>query len=237
MFNFTPTLQPQPNAPHTMLKLDLLVPVILILCLIALAYILSKVFSSAEQEVQTRPNTEIVLDEDAYRDDQDLGTATNNTDANTPNNVSNSDTDKDDLSEYYQDDSEGTIMNGDDKDDGSIVYYDEETGGADSDANAGSGSASASSTTTTTSPSTTRRAVSSGQYMVITGSFRQKIYAQLQVKELKKDGFSDAYVGITNRGAYAVAVAGNSSSYSAAKKMESQAETLGYYDTFVKRAK
>lgn len=218
-----------------MLKLDILVPIILILCLLALAYILSKVFSPAEQEVQRRTNTEIVLDEDAYRDDGDLGAPTNGTGNNSPSNVSNiPSTDNDDLEEYYQDDSEGTVNDNDNATDDSNddekekVYYDDDAGLPASNASSSSSSGTA---------TTTRRSVSSGQYMVITGSFRQKNYAQQLVRELKRDGFSDAYVGITNRGAYAVAVAGNSSSYSTAKKLEQRAESMGYNDTFVKQAK
>ena len=204
-----------------MLKLDLLVPIILILCLIALAYILSKVFSPAEQEVRNRPNTEIVLDESAYRDGDDLGAATNSDDASTAANVSNTATDDDDLDEYYQDDSEGTVFGS--EEDEATVYYDEEQDDTESSSSGNT--------------STTARAVARGQYMVITGSFRQKIYAQQLVRDLKRDGFADAYVGITNRGAYAVAVAGNSSSYSSAKSLESKVRSQGYYDTFVKQAK
>jgi len=47
---------------------------------------------------------------------------------------------------------------------------------------------------------------STGKYMVLAGSFRYKANAESMVRELKKKGFSEAQVGYTNNGAYAVAM-------------------------------
>ena len=57
------------------------------------------------------------------------------------------------------------------------------------------------------SRSSTRTASSSqGRYMVLAGSFRQRANAETTVRRLKNLGYADAEVGITNNGAFAVAV-------------------------------
>lgn len=219
-----------------MLKLDLLVPVILIVCLIALAYILSKVFTSEVQDPNGGKQTEIVLDPDRYReDDGSLGSATNYPDNESDQpaeNVSNSPSatsDAQNVDSYFQDGSEGNVSGGESADPNEDDrYYDEDAG------------ASAAPTTTTTvqtppsTPTTTTRDIRRGEYHVIAGSFRQKRWAQERIKDLKRSGFPDAYLGYTNRGTYAVAVAGSSTSESEARALASRLRTKGY-DSFVKR--
>lgn len=200
-----------------MFKSDLIVPVILIVCLLALAYILSRVFSTEEQAMQPRPNSEIVLDEDRYRDGDELGTATNPDDNAGSGN---------DLNDYYADenDLDADASDADDyynepepyePEEDSNTYYEEDSG------------------TATATTSTQRTDIQRGYYHVIAGSFRQKIYAEARVRELKRDGFSDAYVGYTNRGAYAVAVAASFSGLSAARETKNRLAGLGY-ESFVK---
>lgn len=224
-----------------MFKLDTLVPVILIICLLALAYLLSQIFSPAEQEIRSRPTSEIVLDADRYRDTEDLGAATNidnnrTSDASSTTSANNSNnTTTATLDDYYEDGSRGTVE-GDNKatatstDSDDDKYYEEEDYSS-TDTHTGTDTQTATETANTT---TTRQDIRRGEYHVIAGSFRQKIYAQQLVRELKRDGFSDAYVGYMNRGAYAVAVAGSSSSYSTAKQLGSRVKGEGY-DVFVKK--
>ncbi len=47
---------------------------------------------------------------------------------------------------------------------------------------------------------------SRGRYMVIAGSFRQRANAETMVRQLKSLGYTNAEVGLTNNGTYAVAV-------------------------------
>ncbi|PHI20174.1 hypothetical protein CEQ90_09500 [Lewinellaceae bacterium SD302] len=215
-----------------MLKLDLLVPVILILCLIALAYILSQVFSPAEQTAERGAQSEIVLDPERYQggrtaeDTKDLGAATNLDDNDRPANVSNTPEDADELNDYYQDGSVGKVS-----EDNEDKYYDDREGPSTTTTVQ---TPTRPTTNTTTATETKPRDVRSGEYHVIAGSFRQKIYAQQRVRELKNDGFSDAYLGYTNRGAFAVAVAGSSSSAATANDLSAEVRQKGY-DNFVKR--
>lgn len=224
-----------------MLKLDLLVPVILILCLIALAYILSKVFSPAEQRGDTGEQTEILLDPDRYReggDSEDLGAATNINDDNQKANVSNTPSattgDVDELDDYYQDESLGEVADNDDD-----KYYDENAASSPATTTTVQRPVAATSGAedrSTSSSSTTQKrvAVKPGEYHVIAGSYRQEVLARQQVQRLKKAGFPDAYLGYTNRGAYAVAVAGSSAGESEARALSTKVKAKGF-DTFVKK--
>ncbi|MEL7117892.1 MAG: SPOR domain-containing protein [Bacteroidota bacterium] len=53
---------------------------------------------------------------------------------------------------------------------------------------------------------TTTNYSSQGDFMVLAGSFKQKVNAETQVSKLKKLGYSNASVELFNRGAYAVAL-------------------------------
>ncbi len=75
---------------------------------------------------------------------------------------------------------------------------------------------------------------STGNYLVLAGSFKQKANAEAQVKRLKKLGFDDALVTSFNGGALAVALVGRFDNSAAANKLASQLEAKGV-DAFVKR--
>jgi len=75
---------------------------------------------------------------------------------------------------------------------------------------------------------------STGKYLVLAGSFKQKANAEAQVKRLKKLGFDDALVTSFNGGSLAVALVGRFDSSTAANKLASQLEAKGV-DAFVKR--
>lgn len=227
-----------------MLKLDLLVPAILIVCLIALAYILSKVFSPAEQNPTRGAQTEILLDPERYQggrtaDNDDIGEATNISEGGDrqPANVSNDPNGvNSDLDKYYQDGSVGEVTGNEPKKENANdedKYYNEEDAPSPSTSTTVQRPARPATEDATTTTAT-KRDIRKGEYHVIAGSFRQEVFAQQRVKELKRDGFSSAYVGYTNRGAYAVAVAGSSSSLSSARDISSRVRQKGY-DNFVKR--
>lgn len=75
---------------------------------------------------------------------------------------------------------------------------------------------------------------SSGNYLVLAGSFKQKANAEAQVKRLKKMGFDEAQVTSFNGGSLAVALVGRFDSSAAANKLAKQVEAKGI-DAFVKR--
>ena len=76
------------------------------------------------------------------------------------------------------------------------------------------------STGTATAPNT-------GQYMVIAGTFRQKINAEQMVSRLKGMGYSETRMELFNRGRYAVALVNRFSSLTSARQLERELESKG----------
>lgn len=209
-----------------MLKLDILVPIVLILCLIALAYILSEVFKTSGE---TEPEqTEIVLDPTRYTDEGSSSTPANI--SNTPAAVTDNEVPT----------SAGTTT---DNTTPPVTTTDDNFQEPAADENAGTPSFS---DTPVRQPATTSNTISSAssgaassaaigeRYMVIAGSFRQKIYAQQRVRELKKSGFNSARIGYTNRGAYAVALVDDFNRLSDAQILANRVKGKGY-DAFIKQ--
>lgn len=202
-----------------MRKFDILVPIILIGCLIALAYILTQIFSEQEQLVQPRlDQSEIVLDPSRYVDEEA-----------PPANISNT---PDALAGI---DAQGNTSNRLDD------YYDE--GNAAGEALSDSPSYETKASTTTDYVSESDRLAknrvegsssTAGRYLVIAGSFRQEIYAKDRVRNLKASGFKQTEMGYTNRGAYAVALVDAVNSYSQAEQLAQQVRAKGY-EVFIKQ--
>ncbi len=87
-------------------------------------------------------------------------------------------------------------------------------------------------------PSTTTSSTSDskgeGDYLVIAGSYQQKINAQNQVARLRKLGYSDAGVEIFNHGALAVALVDRFYSYSDALALHRELKGKGI-EVFIKK--
>ncbi|MEM9835311.1 MAG: SPOR domain-containing protein [Bacteroidota bacterium] len=212
------------------MKLDILVPAILIVCLIALAWLLSEIFNSPE-DLATVPaqQNEIVLDPSRYTD----GSTATNTPANvsnTPDALSNGET----TTGQSTSGSEGNSPNEND-----FTNNSEETGTSSSPSFERPAVAPATtdfiSESERNAGSTATRSTGN-KYLVIAGTFRQEANARQQVKRLKRAGFADAELGFTNRGAYAVALVGSSNSYRSASTLANQASSKGY-QVFVKQRK
>ena len=75
---------------------------------------------------------------------------------------------------------------------------------------------------------------SSGQYMVIAGSYRQRVNADNQVSRLRSMGYNSAEVRLFDRGSYALVVVDRFSSKSEASSLVSQLGTKGV-EAFVQR--
>lgn len=75
---------------------------------------------------------------------------------------------------------------------------------------------------------------SSGGYLVISGSFKQKSNAEAQVRRLKKAGYNNSEVTTFNRGALAVAMVDRFSSYEDAERLLSELKSKGF-DAFIKK--
>ncbi len=204
-----------------MRKFDILVPVVLIACLIVLAYILTQVFSESSGPTRRVDQSEIVLDPSRYTDE-----------APPPANVSNTpieadpaiDTDANSsrLDDYYNDDETDSAA----PDQTTEVVTPPSTDYmSETEKNT--------STTGTTSSTNSSRG---GKYLVIAGSFRQEIYAKDRVKNLRASGFKSTEMGYTNRGAYAVALVEALDSYSRAEQLAQQVRAKGY-EVFIKTRK
>ncbi len=95
-------------------------------------------------------------------------------------------------------------------------------------------------TTPKTATKTTPKAASKsdddgGTYAVQAGAFKARINAEALVKELKKLGYSDAEVAISNGGALAVAVVERFSSYEEAAALVKTLKSKHNIDALVKR--
>ncbi len=199
-----------------MRKFDVLVPIILIACLIALAYILTQIFSEQGTAVQPRVDqSEIVLDPSRYVDADVPPANTSNTPSDALAIGEDETAASNRLDDYYntQDDVEPAPTNSPSYDTRPAATTDYVS---ESDREAGSS------------------ASSKGRYLVIAGSFRQEIYAQDRVRNLKASGFKNTEMGYTNRGAFAVALVDALDSYSQAEKLAEQVRAKGY-EVFVKQ--
>ena len=61
------------------------------------------------------------------------------------------------------------------------------------------------------------QSIATGDYLVVAGTYRQKVNAENQVRKLKRAGFDESRVASFNRGAYAVALVGSYDSRSDAR--------------------
>lgn len=74
-----------------------------------------------------------------------------------------------------------------------------------------------------------------GAYMVITGTFRQMIHAEEELKKLVKKGYGDAEIGKFNRGAFACTIAYRTNDLGEARAVASRLRRAGYVEAFVKK--
>lgn len=229
---------------RAIMRLDALLPVILIACLLALAYFLTKAVQAANAEAAP-PTTQVRLNPDDYRDGTtDSGTAT--TDDSGNNATASGSGETADLDHLYESPanspstSDRAATTGESysppaNDAGSNTSPDNSsaTNSTTSSANSTGSSASSGSSTSSGSTSTASRRASAGKYIVVTGSYRQRVNAERQVANLKREGFPDAEVEIFDRGTYALAVADRFNSRSDAEALARRLVSSGF-EAYVK---
>jgi hypothetical protein len=76
---------------------------------------------------------------------------------------------------------------------------------------------------------------SSGDYLVLAGSFRYRDHAETVARQLRKKGYSGAKVELFNRGAFANVLVDRFDSYSEAQALVVQLKNDGVYDAYVHR--
>lgn len=191
-----------------MSRLDLITIAIVIVCLGALGYLVYKIVN-----LMNPPEKETTAIEDSYVDpivedttytDWDDEAATGGDvdldDADLASNVS------DEAAQGY----EGGSYDDNELDKGTDEVAEKPTSASSSDGDSGSAATSYDNTSSSTN---------AGKYMVIAGSYRQKVNANNQVSKLRNLGYNKSRVESFNRGSYAVVLVDRFSSYSQAKAL------------------
>ena len=75
-----------------------------------------------------------------------------------------------------------------------------------------------------------------GDYLVLAGTYKEKVNAEIQVRKLQKMGYDNAEVKSFNRGAYAVALVDRFDNFSEAAALRNKLADKGI-DVFVKKKK
>ncbi|MEM7574397.1 MAG: SPOR domain-containing protein [Bacteroidota bacterium] len=219
------------------MRLDALLPVILIACLLALAYFLTKAVQAANAEAAP-PTTQVRLNPDDYRDGAtDSGTAS--TDDSGSGATASGSAETADLDHLYE--SPAASPNTSDRAATTGESYSPPATNSGSTTSADNSSATNSATSPSNNTagsssgntSAASRRASTGKYIVVTGSYRQRANAERQVANLKREGFPDAEVEIFDRGTYALAVADRFNSRSDAEALTRRLVSSGF-EAYVK---
>lgn len=199
-----------------MSKLDVLTIAIVIVCLAALGYLVYKIVNLVNPPEE--PTSSI---EDSYED-------TASTDDSTYKDWDNEvDTAGDDVD--LDDDQVATYGNTDDDENttgaastnASADEMDNETSGLAEKDNLTDETTSKGSTATAPAPApaVNNSTSNSGRYMVVAGSYRQRVNADNQVARLRKMGYNNTQVSLFDRGSFAVVLVDRFSSYGDAKRL------------------
>jgi cell division protein FtsN len=213
-----------------MSKLDVLTIAIVIVCLAALGYLVYKIV-----DLVNPPEEATTSIQDSYADDTTDDTYTDwDNEADTAGDDADLD---DDQVDSYANSDQATTPNA-----GNSSYSDEEmdnesTGSAEADnlrkeeevAPSESTGTSTNTSTTSTAPAsnTVRASNSSGRYMVIAGTYRQRSNADQQVARLRKMGYDKAEVSLFDSGTYALALVDRFGSYGDAKRLVNELKGKG----------
>ena len=230
------------------MRLDALLPVILIACLLALAYFLTKAVQAANAEADP-PTTQVRLNPDDYQDPATTGSSSSDAGSSDASSSGSSETDLDHLYESGPSTGDRVATPGEsytpsNSDTESPTTNDSEastpattpppppptrneTTTATNPTNSGTSTSSGGNTASTT------RSASSGRYIVVTGSYRMRSNAERQVANLKREGFPNAEVEIFDRGTYALAIADRFSRHSEAEALVRRLVSSGF-EAYVK---
>lgn len=204
---------------------SILIPIILIGCLAALGFLFYKALQTVEQD-NLRGNNTIVLNEADYADEPaptDIGTTTDYDAAAQPETPTTpaSTNALDEMTDAEKRAAELEEL--------------EEAARKAREAEARAAEAEDEDETDTTTPNTVGEPNGTGRYLVIAGSFRQRVGAEQRVSGLKKAGFKESTVQKFNRGTYAVALAGQSDRFSEAKKLADEIVKAGFEAQVMRR--
>ncbi|MEM8583535.1 MAG: SPOR domain-containing protein [Bacteroidota bacterium] len=216
------------------MRLDSLLPVILIACLIALAYFLTKAVQASRDTNNPEP-APIQLDQNDYGQSSSSTSANTDTDLGGEPSGSSSTTNTEDATEREQDGYQAEQA--EDETPATDDSYRVSTGSSytptdDVGSNNSSGSTASSGNSSSRSNTAYR---SQGDYLVVAGSYRERINADVQMRKLHRAGFPYAEVEIFDRGTYALVVVNTFDGYNDAVVLKNQLKAKGF-DAYVHRA-
>ena len=204
-----------------MSKLDVLTIAIVIVCLAALGYLVYKIVNLVNPPEE--PTTSI---QDSYEDTAGTEESTYQ-DWDSEVDTAEGDVDLDDEQVDTYTDTDENIP-GAASDNATTDEMDNETTGLAE--NGSSSSTSTGSTATTPAPPAVNNSSSagnSGRYMVLAGSYRQRVNADNQVARLRKMGYNNAEVSLFDRGSFAVVLVDRFSTYGDAKRLVNELAAKG----------
>jgi cell division protein FtsN len=208
-----------------MSKLDLLTISIVIVCLAALGYLVYKIV-----DLMNPPSAPTSSIQDTYVEPATTTADSTYTNWDNEANTTSSDADLDDdqVGQSLSDENSSTPS-------GKSSYADEEMDNSSSGIaeTSTSSSTKAANSQTATAYDRTPATGSLGKYMVLAGSYRQRVNANNQAARLRKLGYSSAEVKIFDKGTYAVVLVDRFSNYNDAKKLVTELAGKGV-DAMVK---
>ena len=204
-----------------MSKLDVLTIAIVIVCLAALGYLVYKIVNLVNPPEE--PTTSI---QDSYEDTAGTEESTYQ-DWDSEVDTAEGDVDLDDEQVDTYTDTDENIP-GAASDNATTDEMDNETTGLAE--NGSSSTTSTGSTATTPAPPAVNNSSSpgnSGRYMVLAGSYRQRVNADNQVARLRKMGYNNSEVSLFDRGSFAVVLVDRFGTYGDAKRLVNELAAMG----------
>jgi flagellar basal body-associated protein FliL len=209
---------------------SILIPIILIGCLAALGFLFYSALQTVEQD-NLRGNNPIVLNEADYAEEPtptDIGATTDYDAAAQPETPTKPTTTATTNALDEMTDAE--------KQAAELEELEEAARKArEAEARAAAAVDDDETETDTITTNTVGEPNGTGRYLVIAGSFRQRMGAEQRVSRLKKAGFSESTVEKFNRGTYAVALAGQSDRFSEAKNLADKIIKAGFEAQVMRR--
>lgn len=205
-----------------MSRLDIITIAIVVICLAALGYLVYKIAGLYKTEEPTTSITEgydnnDATDEQTYTDwDDEVAAAGDDVDLDDDELGSYADTD-----EASTTDGNSNNYSSDEMDSGTDIAEESSSSSSsnDSSSEAGQGGSGATEPATAATYDNTPRSTSTGKYMVIAGSYRQRTNADNQAAKLRGMGYNNTEVTLFDRGTFAVVLVDRFSSYGDAKRL------------------
>lgn len=212
------------NKDTYMKNTSILIPIVLICCLGAIGFLFYKGFQTVNKD-QPRSSNPIVLNQDDYSDDDIPADIGNSGEYDVAANdgfreLTPAEREEARRQSKLEEEREAAEAEAARKREAQLSYDAAEAARMERERKARAASSTS---------------VSNGRYLIIAGSFRQKINAEQRVKALRAAGFKDTRLEKFNRGTYAVALAGQTDRFSSAEKLAAEIIGAGFEAKVMRR--